>query len=53
LKNWHQPHQEYLSTVSAIASQSLRNVAGAEHAQQAIDGRRWRWAAHDLFLQAR
>src|SRR6202011_4585732 len=38
----------------AIASQSLRNVAGAEHAQHAIEGRLLALGrAHDLLLQAR
>jgi two-component sensor histidine kinase len=36
-----------------IASQSLRNVPGAEHAQQAIEGRLMALGrAHDLLLQA-
>jgi two-component sensor histidine kinase len=43
-----------LAMVSAIASQSLRNVPGAEHAQQAIEGRLLALGrAHDLLLQAR
>jgi two-component sensor histidine kinase len=38
----------------AIASQSLRNVPGAEHAQHAIEGRLLALGrAHDLLLQAR
>jgi two-component sensor histidine kinase len=50
----HHRIKNTLATVSAIASQSLRNVAGAEHAQHAIEGRLLALGrAHDLLLQAR
>src|SRR4051794_4459028 len=39
LEELHHRIKNTLATVSAIASQSLRNVAGAEHAQHAIEGR--------------
>jgi two-component sensor histidine kinase len=43
-----------LATIAAIASQSLRNVPGAEHAQHAIEGQLLALGrAHDLLLQAR
>src|ERR1700752_1164656 len=50
----HHRIKNTLATVGAIASQSLRNVPGAEHAQQAIEGRLLALGrAHDLLLQAR
>jgi two-component sensor histidine kinase len=43
-----------LATVSAIVSQSLRNVEGVDHAQQAIEGRLLALGrAHDLLLQTK
>jgi two-component sensor histidine kinase len=54
LEELHHRIKNTLATVGAIASQSLRNVAGAEHAQQAIEGRLLALGrAHDLLLQAR
>jgi two-component sensor histidine kinase len=54
LEELHHRIKNTLATVSAIASQSLRNVLGAEHAQHAIEGRLLALGrAHDLFLQAR
>jgi two-component sensor histidine kinase len=54
LEEMHHRIKNTLATVSAIASQSLRNVAGAEHAQHAIEGRLLALGrAHDLLLQAR
>jgi two-component sensor histidine kinase len=54
LEELHHRIKNTLATVSAIASQSLRNVAGAEHAQHAIEGRLVALGrAHDLLLQAR
>jgi two-component sensor histidine kinase len=54
LEELHHRIKNTLATVSAIASQSLRNVAGAEHAQHAIEGRLAALGrAHDLLLQAR
>jgi two-component sensor histidine kinase len=53
LEELHHRIKNTLATVSAIASQSLRNVPGAEHAQQAIEGRLLALGrAHDLLLQA-
>jgi two-component sensor histidine kinase len=53
LEELHHGIKNTLATVSAIASQSLRNVAGAEHAQHAIEGRLLALGrAHDLLLQA-
>jgi two-component sensor histidine kinase len=53
LEEMHHRIKNTLATVSAIASQSLRNVAGAEHAQHAIEGRLLALGrAHDLLLQA-
>jgi two-component sensor histidine kinase len=50
----HHRIKNTLATVSAIASQSLRHVSGAEHAQHAIEGRLLALGrAHDLLLQAR
>src|SRR4051795_8219600 len=54
LEELHHRIKNTLATVSAIASQSLRNVPGAEHAQHAIEGRLVALGrAHDLLLQAR
>ena len=54
LEELHHRIKNTLATVGAIASQSLRNVAGAEQAQQAIEGRLLALGrAHDLLLQAR
>ena len=54
LEELHHRIKNTLATVSAIASQSLRNVSGAEHAQHAIEGRLLALGrAHDLLLQAR
>ena len=43
LEELHHRIKNTLATVSAIASQSLRNVSGAEHAQHAIEAGCWRW----------
>src|SRR3954464_10452239 len=52
LEELHHRIKNTLATVSAIASQSLRNVPGAEHAQHAIEGRLLALGrAHDLLLQ--
>jgi two-component sensor histidine kinase len=54
LEELHHRIKNTLATVSAIASQSLRNLPGAEHAQHAIEGRLLALGrAHDLLLQAR
>jgi two-component sensor histidine kinase len=54
LEELHHRIKNTLAMVSAIASQSLRNVPGAEHAQQAIEGRLLALGrAHDLLLQTR
>src|ERR1700674_2790697 len=54
LEELHHRIKNTLATVGAIASQSLRNVEGAEHAQHAIEGRLLALGrAHDLLLQAR
>src|ERR1700686_5329335 len=54
LEELHHRIKNTLATVSAIASQSLRTVSGAEHAQEAIEGRLLALGrAHDLLLQAR
>jgi two-component sensor histidine kinase len=54
LEELHHRIKNTLATVSAIASQSLRGVPGAEHAQDAIAGRLQALGrAHDLLLQAR
>src|SRR3954462_11506905 len=54
LEELHHRIKNTLATVSAIVSQSLRNVPGTEHAQQAIEGRLSALGrAHDLLLQAR
>jgi two-component sensor histidine kinase len=53
LEELHHRIKNTLATVSAITSQSLRNVPGAEHAQHAIEGRLIALGrAHDLLLQA-
>ena len=50
----HHRIQNTLATVSAIASQSLRNAPSIEHAKHAIEGRLAALGrAHDLLLQAR
>src|SRR5665647_3791112 len=52
LEEMHHRIKNTLATVSAIASQSLRNVPGAEHAQHAIEGRLLALGrAHDLLMQ--
>jgi two-component sensor histidine kinase len=54
LEELHHRIKNTLATVSAIASQSLRNAPTTEHAQQAIEGRLLALGgAHDLLLQAR
>jgi two-component sensor histidine kinase len=54
LEELHHRIKNTLATVSAIASQSLRNVPSAVHAQHAIEGRLLALGrAHDLLLQAR
>jgi two-component sensor histidine kinase len=54
LEELHHRIKNTLATVSAIASQSLRNIPGVEHAQHAIEGRLLALGrAHDLLLQAR
>jgi two-component sensor histidine kinase len=54
LEELHHRIKNTLATVSAIASQSLRNVPSAAHAQHAIEGRLLALGrAHDLLLQAR
>src|ERR1700726_3449971 len=54
LEELHHRIKNTLAMVSAIASQSLRNVQGAEQAQHAIEGRLLALGkAHDLLLQAR
>src|SRR5260370_30143824 len=54
LEELHHRIKNTLATVSAIASQSLRNVLGAEHAQHAIEGRLLALGRpHDLILQPR
>jgi two-component sensor histidine kinase len=54
LEELHHRIKNTLATVSAIATQSLRHVQGAEHAQHAIAGRLQALGrAHDLLLQAR
>src|SRR6266404_6563083 len=52
LEELHHRIKNTLATVGAIASQSLRNVSGAEHAQHAIEGRLVALGrAHDLLMQ--
>ena len=54
LEELHHRIKNTLATVNAIASQSLRNAASTELAQQAIEGRLLALGrAHDLLLQAR
>jgi two-component sensor histidine kinase len=54
LEELHHRIKNTLATVSAIASKSLRNVQGAEHAQHAIERRLVALGrAHDLLLQVR
>src|ERR1700692_964423 len=54
LEELHHRIKNTLATVGAIATQSLRNVPGAEHAQHAIEGRLLALGkAHDQLLQAR
>jgi two-component sensor histidine kinase len=54
LEELHHRIKNTLATVSAIASQSLRNAPSTEHAQHAIEGRLMALGrAHDLLLQAR
>ena len=54
LEELHHRIKNTLATVSAIASQSLRNIPEAAHAQHAIEGRLLALGrAHDLLLQAR
>src|SRR6202022_3130060 len=54
LEELHHRIKNTLATVSAIASQSLRNLPGAEHAQHAIEGRLLPLGrAHARRLQAR
>jgi two-component sensor histidine kinase len=54
LEELHHRVKNTLATVSAIVSQSLRNVQGADHAQRAIEGRLLALGrAHDLLLQTR
>jgi two-component sensor histidine kinase len=54
LEELHHRIKNTLAMVSAIASQSLRDVQGAEHAQLAIESRLLALGrAHDLLLQAR
>src|SRR3984893_2787150 len=54
LEELHHRIKNTLATVSAIASQSLRNAPSTDHAQQAIEGRLLALGrAHDLLLQAR
>ncbi|MDN3275056.1 sensor histidine kinase [Frankia sp. RB7] len=54
LEELHHRVKKTLATVSAIVSQSLRNVQGVDHAQQAIEGRLLALGgAHDLLLQTK
>jgi two-component sensor histidine kinase len=54
LEELHHRVKNTLATVAAIVSQSLRSVQGADHAQQAIEGRLLALGrAHDLLLQTR
>lgn len=54
LEELHHRIKNTLATVSAITSQSLRNVPSAVHAQHAIEGRLLALGrAHDLLLQTR
>lgn len=52
LEEMHHRIKNTLATVSAIASQSLRNATSPEHGQQAIEGRLAALGrAHDLLMQ--
>src|SRR5471030_1074357 len=54
LEELHHRIKNTLATVSAIASQSLRNATSIEHGQQAIESRLQALGrAHDLLLQVR
>src|SRR5665811_1149688 len=54
LEELHHRIKNTLATVSAIASQSLRNATSIEHGQHAIESRLLALGrAHDLLLQAR
>ncbi len=54
LEELHHRIKNTLATVSAIASQSLRNAPSTDHAQHAIESRLLALGrAHDLLLQAR
>lgn len=54
LEELHHRIKNTLATVSAIVSQSLREVQDADHARHAIEGRLLALGrAHDLLLQAR
>jgi two-component sensor histidine kinase len=54
LEELHHRIKNTLATVSAIASQSLRNAPNIEHARQAIEGRLLALGrAHDLLLKTR
>src|SRR5580692_10560674 len=54
LEELHHRIKNTLATVSAIASQSLRNATSIEHGQEAIESRLQALGrAHDLLLQAR
>lgn len=54
LEELHHRIKNTIATVGAIVSQSLRNLAGVEHAQHAIEGRLLALGrAHDVLLQAR
>jgi two-component sensor histidine kinase len=54
LEEPHHRIKNTLATVSAIASQSLRNALSTQHAHQAIEGRLLALGlAHDLLLQSR
>jgi two-component sensor histidine kinase len=54
LEELHHRIKNTLATVSAIASQSLRNAPSTQHAQLAIEGRLLALGrAHDLLLQVR
>jgi two-component sensor histidine kinase len=54
LEELHHRVKNTLATVSAIVSQSLRNVEGVDHAQRAIEGRLLALGrAHDLLLQTK
>src|SRR5712671_6535 len=52
LEEMHHRIKNTLATVSAIASQSLRNATSLQHGQQAIEGRLVALGrAHDLLMQ--